>query len=309
MNQNKKEICNQKELKVGVIQTTLDNSRAWNLSPCPKPSIIDFEAKKAWEEIRHGFCSFFWKGEVPEIILLPELAVPQKTLPKLKRLAQELGSIVIAGLDYKYSRNQNTVKNQGVVIVPQSWPELKSCKRSVNFYFGKTYPAPEEKSFFDKLNLSFLPEPIIWLFDTDLFGKIGVCICYDFMDVERFIVYRNRLQHLFVIAYNKDIKAFQELAGCISRVVYCNVVICNTGKFGGSYAVSPLKNQWERVHYNHEGQNLFTQQMFCLPVEEMYKAQKDEFEDSGEGIKQRARWKARPPGFESDKDNTLKIRR
>lgn len=128
----------------------------------------------------------------------------------------------------------------------------------------------------------------MYLIDAGKYGKIGLAICADFYDIERFTIYRGRIQHLFIIAYNKDVKSFYYLAEAISRIVFCNVVICNTGFYGGSIAFAPYQEDYKRYVYKHEGGNLYTNQIILLPVSGLQVAQK-----SGENEK----FKGRPPGY------------
>ena len=91
--------------------------------------------------------------------------------------------------------------------------------------------------------------------------------------------------------YNKDIKMFQSLATSLSRTVFCNVVICNTGFFGGSLVVSPFYEAHKRVLYSHEGGELFTTQIVELPVRDLLEAQ------DGKAKKEVQQFKNPPPGF------------
>jgi predicted amidohydrolase len=153
----------------------------------------------------------------------------------------------------------------------------------------------------EKLNrfgYQFKPDQTIWLFDAGAFGRIGICICYDFMDVERYIVYRGEVQHLFVLAYNRDIQSFYHLAETLSRAVFCNVAVCNTGFHGGSVTVSPFYEPTRRTLYRHEGKRLFTSQVVHLPVADLMQAQNGN--DLGyldETGKAERRFKSLPPGY------------
>ena len=85
-------------------------------------------------------------------------------------------------------------------------------------------------------------------------------------------------------------KSFYFLADAISRIVFCNVVICNTGFYGGSIAFAPYKDEYKRYVYKHEGGNLYTNQIVLLPVASLFEAQHNENDD---------RFKGRPPGYKA----------
>jgi hypothetical protein len=90
---------------------------------------------------------------------------------------------------------------------------------------------------------------------------------------------------------NKDLQSFYHLAESLSRIIFCNVVVCNTGFYGGSVAVSPYKGPHKRTIYRHEGNQLFTRQVIKLPVKELDDAEKGSNSD----------FKSKPPGY-NDKE-------
>lgn len=293
-------------LHVGIVQTSLDYEAAWKggdgIAWNDTVRMSDFEEKRAKKEIRHYLASLHALERKPDIILLPELSVPLGYENKLARSAEAMESIIIAGLDYRVENQiQPTVSNEAIVIVPRKIRGKKIARRTEIRRVGKTYPAPEEKNKLDKIGttgVNFKPQPTVWLFESEVFGTFGVAVCYDFMDLDRIVLYRNKIQTLFVLAYNKDITSFDHIAQSISRTVFCNVIVCNCGYYGGSLAVSPYRESYKRTVYQHSGAKLTTAQVFELPLASLKKHQ-DRTAPSKD-------FKNLPPGFPSGQPLTEK---
>lgn len=275
-------------LKIGFIQTVVNEHLAW---PKPHNSIHmgRMAEKRVWYEIRKGFCNLKNDSDKPDIIVLPELSIPNGYLDHLKKLTLAINAVVIGGLDFECVQ-KHYVKNRAVIIIPNKWP---SGNRSYNCnvkYFGKTFFSKSEIEFFNALNLKCIKDPVTYIINAGELGIIGVAICSDFYDIERFVVYKGKVHHIIVISYNQDIKSYNFLAEAISRLVYCNVIICNTGYYGNSLAFVPYNKSFERVAYKHSGQKLFTTQIVKVPVESLDKAQRKN------DIKHI--FKSTPPGYE-----------
>ncbi|AXO15243.1 hypothetical protein [Thalassospira indica] len=286
------------QLHVGVIQTSLDANAAWeddrsgNWRKCVRMSAI--EERRAKKEIRHFLASIRGLDRQPDIILLPELSVPLGFERELKRAAEKLEAIVIAGLDYRIESDEDdpTVSNEALVIVPPRLRGLRIGRRTEVRRVGKTYPAPAEIKKLKDIHLAsvaFRSHPTVWIFESAELGKFAVAICYDFMDIDRISMYRNKIQTLFILAYNRDTTTFDHLAEALSRMLFCNVVVCNCGQFGGSLAVSPFKEPFRRTIYRHAGQGLPHAQLIQLPLAALVRCQTGTLDPN---------FKSLPPGFE-----------
>lgn len=277
-------------LNVAIVQTTLDNKVAWKIDK-ELIRVDDKEAERVWREIIHTLDEYvnIEDSRKPDIIILPELSVAARHEPEIKTLARQTGSIIITGLDFK--THGNLVENIALCAIPYGWPHGHGSSRQKTFYFGKHFPAQEEKNFIEKCGKQFSPCDKFYILNAGDYGRIGLAICADFYDIERFVLYKGRIQHLFILAYNKDVRSFNYLCEAISRLVYCNVVICNTGHYGGSICFSLKDKDWKRYVYRHEGANLFTSQIVKLPVKSFVEAQTKEVEPLKRG------YKNPPPGY------------
>ncbi|WP_265442570.1 hypothetical protein [Acetivibrio straminisolvens] len=288
-------------LRIGFVQSVVDCEYAW-CKPRPTINMKKWVKIKAWQDIKKGFCNLSGDREKPHIVVLPELTVSNCYIKHLKELSKVINSVVIAGLDFQVNAG-NKVSNKAVVVIPNNWSNTQRSTRTSCIYFGKTHFSNEELELFKKLNThykpkdkySHLPDHVNYIIDAGPFGNIGVAICSDFFDIERFVIYKGKIHHMIVISNNMDTNSYYFLAEAIARLVFCNVVICNTGYYGDSIAFSPYREPFKRIIYRHQGQQLFSSQVVSLPVVSLDEAQRNPTSppsDNGKSI-----FKSAPPGY------------
>lgn len=288
----------EENINVGIVQTTINNVEAWKKGS-KIPRISSSQDVHVWHEICKAMREFVDGDKKPQIILFPELSIPITRLDDFEKLVAELNVIAIAGIDYQVDTSKRIVKNEGIVFVPQGFWRKRPSRYCTRIIFGKSHPAPLEKFMLSESSpkWTFSGDNNVYLFNLHQFGNVGVSICYDFMDIERALMYRGKIHHLFVIAYNKDIGMFHSLAESLSRTVYCNVVVCNTGFYGGSVAVSPFYDSFRRKVFSHEGNRLFTTQVFTLPLKKLADSMNGNSEKIKVKQKDKLIFKAPPPGI------------
>jgi predicted amidohydrolase len=278
-------------LRIALIQTKLDSNTAWDENEHSSVCMHYTEENRIWDEIKKGFCILKAEPDIhsPHIIILPELTLALSKEKQLESIAKKTGAVIIAGLDF--IEDDHGVKNVAVVMIPNKWPDGISSGWVNKFYFGKAFFSYLEEEYFKKKHKVGQPCPNMFILEAGDFGRIGVAICSDFFDIERFVIYKGQIQHMIVISYNQDTRSYYFLAEAISRLVYCNVVICNTGYYGGSLVFAPYEKDYNRYIYKHEGGKLFTTQILKLPVDSLVKAQKSIDNVKGD-------FKSKPPGYQ-----------
>ncbi len=284
-------------LSLGIIQTSLDYRAAWKGSA--RMQLL--EEEKAIAEIRRFFAALRGGDSRPDVILLPELAVPRGFEFHLRRMAESLQSIVIAGLDYRVDQVSGTpcATNEAVIIIPKRWRNVRVGPRTTARYIRKAYAAPGEEKLLSEIGHGFAADGSVWIFDGGEIGRFAIAICYDFLDLDRVAMYRGQIQHLFILAYNKDISSFDHVAEAMARMIFCNVVICNCGYWGGSLAVAPYWNPASRIIYRHAGAHLSTAQVISLPVRSL------QLHQSGSRASRVAKGPAKPPEVVENKFKSL----
>lgn len=299
-------------LKVGLIQPVINPNLCWNSDDKFIKSetkagreipynlnIHPLMAERVWQEIVEGMRMLLKSDNLPDIILIPELHLPVSKISNLKAFSKKYNVIIIAGIDFQRNPlSRDKIRNRGIITIPNNFGMSKFSTAVTSLHFGKTYFTYMEKSMFKNINGDICcedPEQNMYIFKTKHYGNFGIMICSDIFDIERMMLYQTKIHHLFIISLNKDLNTYFSMAETLTRLLYCNVIICNTGYYGGSMAISPYENVNDRTIYKYQGQNMFNTQLVNIPIKSLDVAHNFDF--SNDKREKSIKYKASPPGF------------
>ncbi|WP_170137886.1 carbon-nitrogen hydrolase family protein [Chitinophaga dinghuensis] len=288
-----------------MIQPVINPDTSWKKAAPFSLNIDSVSAERVWGEIKTGLIEMLKVDGRPDIILIPELHLPVSRVQTIKKLSKKHGVVIISGIDFQSSSvNRNRIHNRGIICFPNEINTGQPSLKLTAMQFGKTYFTYMERSMFSKgivgLGVCYPePEQNMYIFKSSELGDFGIMICSDIFDIERMAIYQGQIHHLFVISLNKDLNTYFAMAESLTRLLYCNLIICNTGHYGGTLAVSPYNDANERTIYKYLGQRMFNSHVVNIPLMSLDKAQKFDFiSDNKDGIK----FKASPPGYLIRKD-------
>lgn len=293
------------QLRIGLIQPVIDPSRAWGGTPY-QLNVDKVLAEVVWAQIKSGLKSMVDDANRPDIILIPELHLPVSKIADIKRFSKKYNIMVISGVDFqRHPIYATKIRNRGIITIPNQWGISSESSRVTTLQFGKTFFTYMEREMFSKgIANGTVVEPCMedqeqnmYIFTSKLYGNFGIMICSDIFDIERMMLYQGRIHHLFIISLNQDLNTYFSMSESLARLLYCNVVVCNTGHFGGSLVVSPYSDPNERTIYKYVGQRMFNTHIVNIPVSSLEVAQHFDFAN-GKKREKGILFKASPPGYQ-----------
>jgi hypothetical protein len=158
-----------------------------------------------------------------DVIIFPELTVPNSLIPYLKNFARITNSIIISGMFYdeKYHNSCCIFDSKGTVHRQY-----------------KLDPAPDEDPKVHEAHNNL--ERVINIFVNTPIGDFSAIICFDLLNYKNLADIGNLIDHLIILTMNKSVEKFIVSAAGFSETAYCHAIICNVQKYGGSGIYGPF---------------------------------------------------------------------
>ncbi len=260
-------------------------------------------------------------GSGPELVLLPEVTLPQSEVVSLHRLVRRTGIASLAGIYWrsvrpahrpagKHRASWMCFVNEAELVVPVGHNDRGPVTLRW-FRVRKPVPAHFEDGLAVALSLknkninwSILPGTRWYRFLHPRWGDFTIAICADLIDAAPWRFFRGELLHLLMVAHNRDVNLYDALTWVRAYENYVNVASVNHGKFGGSFVWTPQHSHGRELA-KLRGGDLFLTADVNLPVEHLRQAQiagvndailsaaADWQVDAGSS----SRFKSPPPGF------------
>lgn len=176
-----------------------------------------------------------------DLIVFPEVAIHINDQDIIKRLADKTGAMIFAGLVFQeYSGN---LLNIARWIIPDY---RESGRQWIIRDQGKHHMNANEKQ------LGIFPFRPCQHF-IEVYGDdegpfiITGAICYDATDIKLAADLRDKTDLFVIVAHNKDVATFDNMASALHWHMYQHVVIANIGEFGGSTIQAPYKQPFDKL--------------------------------------------------------------
>ena len=260
--------------------------------------------------------------EGPDIVLLPELCIPQTEVRTVRDLVARTGRASLAGLYWREldpvykatGLTRSTRKwfvNEAELVVPVGHEDRGPT--GVRWYrVRKPLPAHIETGLAHELTKrsqgdcwSILKGRKWCRFLHSAWGDFTIAICSDLLDTAPWRSLRGELLHAFTVAFNRDVNLYEALTWVRAYENFVNVVMVNHGSFGGSFLWTP-RRQHEREIARLRGSDLLLIVDVDVPVKDLLEAQQNGVTRAvGQAVcswcecqHSSTEFKAPPPGYE-----------
>ncbi|RIW28209.1 hypothetical protein D3H55_22155 [Bacillus salacetis] len=272
----------EKLVKVTVAQVTDGSTNSSSFL-----NLFDIENGLKYKE-PHNQLNRFFKGvkvakeDNSNFLVFPELFLPHQYLKNyVSHVAEKFRFIIIGGIEWLESREQNgnrTIENHAFIAIPsvlEKGSKTPHSKATI-IEIPKMFPAPAESVMLDLHKYQFQGENKIYLFESKALGNWAILVCFDYLNLPVQKLLQAKIQTLFVVAYNSDLGYFHTLSDTLHRILFCNVVVCNTGNYGGSHSFTPYRSPHKRQRYEISGNQVDAITTIELPLKDLAKEQKAE---------------------------------
>lgn len=186
------------------------------------------------------------RGDGPELLVLPELALPRKWFRTVANHVVRSGQYgLVAGLEYLHHPTHPYVANQVFAVLPGPFMSVATWP------WTKHLPAREEGRLLSKLRspVTFRPlspSPIPRTVIHSEWGAFSVLICSELIEARRVADLLGRVEVVLCPAWNPDTASYDHLIQSAGFQLHSVIAIANNGHYSDCRAWAPRSERWER---------------------------------------------------------------
>lgn len=215
----------------------------YQLALSGKPDI----SLKRYEKINKLVNDILKSNRKCDYIVFPECSLPRRWAVNIAgKLAKQKISL-IAGIEYyKYRNGTDIVRNDCLLSLSTNWPGYNS---NILVLQPKHSPSHGERKSLSENSLKlFEPNSDVSVFPVYKHGKFhfGSIICSDLTNPLNRVRFQGKVDCLFVLEWNPDVKTFSFLVEGASHDTHSFVVQVNNRAYGDSRVRAPYRTDYKR---------------------------------------------------------------
>jgi hypothetical protein len=188
-----------------------------------------------------------------DLIIWPELAVNNKDIDILERLADKTGAMILAGLTFLNIPGVDGPNNVAKWIIPK---KDSSGRQFVVRLQGKQNMTEGEKGKVKSWRpYQLFIELMHPAFPEENGFRLTGSICYDATDIKISADLKDKSNAYLIPSLNRDVSTFDSMVDALFYHMFQHVVLVNTGEFGGSVAKAPYKEGYDKLITHVHGIN------------------------------------------------------
>lgn len=180
----------------------------------------------------------------PQYFVMPELSLPQSWVLWVAEFLARRGISTIAGLEYRAASGGKLVNEAALCLVDGRLGYVGGLS-----YHSQTKrrPAHNEESSLGAIKETFAEDAsaprTIWIHGDHAFGLL---VCSELSNVGLLKWYRGKVDSLFVLSWNKDLRTFGSLLEAAAFENHCCAVLANNSLYGDSRVRIPYAKSYRR---------------------------------------------------------------
>lgn len=202
---------------------------------------------KRYERINNLVNNILKSSKKCDYIIFPECSLPRRWAVNIAgKLAKQKISL-ISGIEYyRYRNSKDIIRNDCLLSLSTNWPGYNS---NILVLQPKHSPSHEEKELLREKSLKlFDPNSHTSTFPVYQHGKFhfGTIICSDLTNPLNRFRFQGKIDCLFVLEWNPDVKTFSFLVEGTAHDIHSFVVQVNNRTYGDSRVRAPYRTDYKR---------------------------------------------------------------